>query len=147
MSKVIGFALAAALIGLSIAAAQQGQQKKTAPAVKKGSVTASKKATAKKGAAKKSSATWRNRQMAPTPDRYREIQNALAARGFLSPDNATGAWGQSSVEGLKRFQAEQNLEPSGKINSLSLIALGLGPKRDPAPALPKPPNADQNPGQ
>jgi hypothetical protein len=40
---------------------------------------------------------------------------------------------------LKKFQAEQNLESSGKINSLSLIALGLGPKRDPSPAAPKPP--------
>jgi hypothetical protein len=30
---------------------------------------------------------------------------------------------------LKRFQREQNLPDDGKIGSLSLIALGLGPKR------------------
>ena len=89
--------------------------------------------------------TWRNRQMAPSPDRYREIQGALAAKGFLSPDDATGTWNQTSSDALKKFQAEQNLESSGKINSLSLIALGLGPKRDPSPAAPKPPSIP--PGQ
>ncbi len=36
------------------------------------------------------------------------------------------------MEALKRFQAAQNLEVTGKINSLSLIALGLGPKREAA---------------
>jgi hypothetical protein len=34
---------------------------------------------------------------------------------------------------LRRFQREQNLGDDGKIGSLSLIALGLGPKRS-APA-------------
>jgi hypothetical protein len=83
--------------------------------------------------------------MAPSPDRYREIQGALAAKGFLSPEDATGTWNQTSSDALKKFQAEQNLESSGKINSLSLIALGLGPKRDASPAAPKPPSIP--PGQ
>jgi hypothetical protein len=78
-------------------------------------------------------ATWRNRQMAPTPDRYREIQDALAAKGYLGSDNCTGAWDQTSVEALKRFQTDQNLGSTGKINSLSLIALGLGPKHGAPP--------------
>jgi hypothetical protein len=31
---------------------------------------------------------------------------------------------------MRRFQKDQNLEPTGKPNqSLSIIALGLGPKR------------------
>jgi hypothetical protein len=87
--------------------------------------------------------TWRNRQTSPSPERYREIQGALAAKGFLQPEDATGTWNQTSSDALKKFQAEQNLESSGKINSLSLIALGLGPHRDPAP--PKAPL--QPPGQ
>jgi hypothetical protein len=78
--------------------------------------------------------TWRNRQLAPSPDRYREIQQALAAKGYMQPDQATGTWDQNSTDAMKRFQMEQNLEPSGKINSLSLIALGLGPKHDALPA-------------
>ena len=81
--------------------------------------------------------TWRNRQLAPTPQRYKEIQDALAAKGYLKPEDANGAWNQASVDALKKFQAGQNLDSTGKINSLSLIALGLGPKRETAP--PKPP--------
>ena len=42
---------------------------------------------------------------------------------------ANGTWDSDSADALKRFQADQNLTPDGKINSLSLIALGLGPKR------------------
>lgn len=34
---------------------------------------------------------------------------------------------------MKRFQEEHAITPNGKINALSLIALGLGPKRGPAP--------------
>ena len=71
--------------------------------------------------------TWRAGQMAPTPDRYKEIQDALAKRGYLHGE-ATGAWDQESADALRRFQQDQNLQPSGKLNSLSIIALGLGPK-------------------
>src|SRR5271157_28446 len=81
--------------------------------------------------------TWRNRQLAPTPQRYKEIQDALAAKGYLKPEDANGTWTPASVDALKKFQAGQNLDSTGKINSLSLIALGLGPKRE--TAAPKPP--------
>ena len=90
----------------------------------------------KKGPPAKS-VTWRNRQLAPTPQRYKEIQDALAAKGYLNPEDASGAWNQASVDALKKFQAGQNLDSTGKINSLSLIALGLGPRRE--TAAPKPP--------
>jgi hypothetical protein len=84
----------------------------------------------KKAPVVRNTTTWRNRQTAPTPDRYREIQDALVARGYLPAEEATGNWGPSSADALKKFQAEQTLESTGKINSLSLIALGLGPHRD-----------------
>lgn len=67
-------------------------------------------------------------QQQPTPDRYREIQQALADRGYLKAE-PNGVWGQDSTEALKRFQEDQNLKPTGKLDSLSLITLGLGPKR------------------
>jgi hypothetical protein len=76
--------------------------------------------------------TWRNRQLAPTAQRYREIQQALADKGYLQPEEVSGNWNQGSIDALKKFQTAQNLEATGKINSLSLIALGLGPKRDTA---------------
>ena len=88
--------------------------------------------------------TWRNRQMAPTPNRYKEIQSALAAKGYLKPEDVNGSWNQASVAALRKFQSEQNLESTGKINSLSLIALGLGPKHEtPAAPMKVPPDPGQ----
>jgi peptidoglycan hydrolase-like protein with peptidoglycan-binding domain len=74
----------------------------------------------------------RGPQLAPTKERYKQIQEALAAKGYLKPSEATGQWTATSIDALKRFQANQNLEATGKINSLSLIALGLGPKHETA---------------
>jgi hypothetical protein len=68
-------------------------------------------------------------QLHPTPDRYKEIQQALAERGYFS-GAVDGQWGADSVDALKRFQMEHNAGDDGKINSLSLIQLGLGPTRD-----------------
>lgn len=103
--------------------------KKTA--AKKGSTKkgSSKLAASKKGAKRSRRPSWRNTKRTPTPERYKEIQQALASKGYLEgvPD---GVWSQQSVDALKRFQQDQNLDPSGKITSLSLIALGLGPKYD-----------------
>lgn len=32
--------------------------------------------------------TWRYRQMAPSPERYKEIQDALVSKGYLKPEEA-----------------------------------------------------------
>jgi len=93
------------------------------------------KASAAKGRKGVRRTTWRNRQLAPTPERYKEIQTALAAKGYLSAEDATGQWNQKSIDALKRFQDEQKIAATGKLNSLSLIALGLGPKHDNQAAL------------
>jgi Putative peptidoglycan binding domain len=81
------------------------------------------------------------RQMQPTPERYKEIQQALVSRGYLRTD-PSGTWDQETMDAMRRFQEDQNIDPTGKIDSLSLIALGLGPKheiaRAPAAAEPKP---------
>lgn len=71
----------------------------------------------------------RSYQQQPTQDRYREIQQALGEKGYFAgePD---GNWGAESVDALKRFQRDQNLTEDGKIGALSLIALGLGPRRN-----------------
>jgi peptidoglycan hydrolase-like protein with peptidoglycan-binding domain len=70
----------------------------------------------------------RSNQLQPTPERYKEIQQALADKGYFR-GTADGNWGTESVDALKRFQRDQNLTEDGKLGSLSLIALGLGPKR------------------
>lgn len=96
--------------------------------------TSAKQASSKKPAAKRTSATTaaasyrRSTQREPAPERYKEIQQSLADKGyFAGPVN--GAWGADSVEALKRFQRDENIGDDGKLGSLSLIALGLGPKR------------------
>jgi peptidoglycan hydrolase-like protein with peptidoglycan-binding domain len=103
----------------------------TTPATPKKKVSSKKTATKRR---KPAVASWRTTQKAPTPDRYKQIQQALASKGYLEPGAPSGVWDNSSVEALKKFQADQKLEPSGKLDSLSLIGLGLGPKRDQQPA-------------
>jgi hypothetical protein len=68
-------------------------------------------------------------QLHPDPARYQEIQKALAERGYFKGE-ANGVWGDDSADAMKRFQTDQKLEPDGKINSLSLVGLGLGARHD-----------------
>jgi len=93
---------------------------------------------------KYAAAPRRATQQQPDQERTREIQQALIAKGY--PVDATGVWGPQSVEALKKFQEDQhinNLSGRGKLDSLTLIALGLGPRRDPPPASASP--AEQAP--
>jgi peptidoglycan hydrolase-like protein with peptidoglycan-binding domain len=109
------------------ATAPKASQAKGSTAAKK---TAGKKASAKPASKKKLAASRyrRTTQREPTAERYQEIQQSLADKGYYSgPVN--GAWGPDSVEALKRFQRDQNIGDDGKLGSLSLIALGLGPQR------------------
>ena len=149
MRKYLVLALAMFLVGTAAYAAaapatakkSSSSKKKTAPSATR---TPSRKAAASKRSAVKSSSSRKRSsrkttaarrspsQRTPSPDRYRDIQQALQAKGYFDgePD---GNWGPSSVAALKRFQSDQSLEPTGRINSLSLIALGLGPKHDKLP--------------
>ncbi len=88
------------------------------------------KSTVKVSAAKKKPAPVVHRsQQQPSADRYKEIQQALADKGYFKAE-PDGNWGPASIDALKHFQHDQKLVEDGKIGSLSLIALGLGPKRD-----------------
>lgn len=68
-------------------------------------------------------------QLHPDPDRYRQIQQALAGKGYFKGD-VNGVWGPDSASALQRFQTDRKLPNDGHINAPSLIALGLGPKHD-----------------
>jgi hypothetical protein len=121
-----------------------------AAAAKKPSSTQAKSGTASKSKGKTTARRGRSRgrtqiarrptrpgQKVPTPDRVKEIQGSLRAKGYeVQP---TGAWDKQSEAAMKKFQQDQNLEGNGKLTALSLIALGLGPKHEPAPANPPPP--------
>jgi murein L,D-transpeptidase YcbB/YkuD len=64
-------------------------------------------------------------QAAPTSDRISEIQAALVKAGAYSGD-PSGKWDDSSISAMKKFQQENGLEPSGKLDALTLQKLGLG---------------------
>lgn len=133
LRKIIAVAAAGltCAAGLSAATTQKKDptpQKPTAAAAPK--TKAPVRATQHKPAARSphsTKAAWHPGQTAPTPERYKEIQEALAKKGYLHGD-ASGEWNQDSADALRRFQQDQNLQASGKLDSLSIIALGLGPK-------------------
>jgi peptidoglycan hydrolase-like protein with peptidoglycan-binding domain len=102
---------------------------KIAAGTKSGHATKSGTRTTKRASATRSRKSTPPRQQTPSADRYAEIQQALAAKGYFT-GQANGVWGPDSIEAMKRFQADQKLPPDGKIGSLSLIALGLGPKHE-----------------
>ncbi len=79
-------------------------------------------------------------QASPTADRYREIQDALAAQGYLKTPS-TGVWDKDSIDAMQRFQKDKNLDPTGKLTARSLGLLGLGPKPQETSMLPPNPPA------
>lgn len=119
----------------------------TKRATGKAKASSSKRTTVKKSTRSKSARSSRarrataSRQQAPTPERYREIQQALADRGYYKGE-VDGRWDSECVAALKQFQQEQNLNPDGKLGALSIIALGLGPKYE-SSALVKPEATEQ----
>ena len=136
MHKVILAGLAVAALACSSLAATPAKSKKkrhpstttSATHARKQSTAASKTTAGKKSAAtgskatraaagrkgQKSRAVARSHQQAPTPDRYREIQQALASKGYFQGE-PNGEWGSESSDALKRFQTDQSLMPDGKI--------------------------------
>ncbi len=86
------------------------------------------------GAAKKSSKAGKSSgrkskrvkgQAAPAPERINEIQGALAKNGAYTGE-ATGKWDDTTVAAMKKFQASHGLNPTGKMDALTLQKLGLG---------------------
>lgn len=64
-------------------------------------------------------------QKAPTAERISEIQSALARGGYYSND-PNGKWDGDTVSALQKFQSANGLEPTGKLDALSLQKMGLG---------------------
>jgi len=79
--------------------------------------------------------------MAPMPDRIEEIQSALARGGYYKGD-PNGKMDAGTQDALKHFQEGNGINPTGKIDALTLEKLGLGsdtagvgaPKQTPPPA-------------
>jgi peptidoglycan hydrolase-like protein with peptidoglycan-binding domain len=126
-------AFVAALLGISLTALATPQTAQITTA-KSAKATTAKTSVKSSGAHRRASRRLPphpSYQLHPDAERYRQIQQALAERGYFK-GQVNGDWGDDSVEALKRFQADQKLEDDGKINALTLIGLGLGPKHESA---------------
>lgn len=128
MPKTILLLVAVSAMAWPLSAAVKKKPVKKHPHVTTASHKTTKTAKSKISKSKAVAGHRRSYQQAPTPERYKEIQQALVSKGYLHGE-PTGQWDADSADALKRFQTDQNLTPDGKLSSLSLIALGLGPKR------------------
>jgi peptidoglycan hydrolase-like protein with peptidoglycan-binding domain len=124
------------LLGLAAVpqSSSKNPPKKAAPAKSTATTKAVPSQSAPQSAANKSAAAKKKRiaaapkQNAPTQDRMREIQQALTQKGFtVAP---SGMLDPATADALRRFQGQQNLPSTGKLDSMTLISLGLGPKRE-----------------
>ena len=112
----------------------------TAPAPQQ--ATSSTTASSKKKSTKKRHASKREpTQKAPTPERISEIQSALARNGYYQ-GNPNGKWDSNTISAMQKFQSDNGLSNSGKIDASSLQKLGLGSGTAgvdaPKPLTPKP---------
>jgi hypothetical protein len=90
-------------------------------------------ASSKSKSTKKKKRTRRSRRRstrmrlpkAPTPARISEIQSALARGGYYEAD-PNGKWDAKTVAAVRRFQSDNNLDATGKLDAPTLQKLGLG---------------------
>jgi peptidoglycan hydrolase-like protein with peptidoglycan-binding domain len=131
MTRLILAAMAVGSLTLPAAfAAQTSSARKTSQKPTTGTTTAktTTRTTKKSSRTRKSSTRKSNRvkgQAAPTPDRVNDIQGALAKNGAYT-GSPTGKWDDSTVEAMKKFQVSHGLNPTGKMDALTLQKLGFG---------------------
>lgn len=114
---IAAFALGCVSLCASMASAHAPQTSSSAPAT-----------TAKKPVSKKKRHHYARRQpsqKAPTPDRISEIQAALARNGYYQGD-PNGKWDATAVGAMRKFQSDNGLDATGKLDARSLQKLGLG---------------------
>lgn len=131
MTRLILAAMAVSSLTLPAAFAVQTTTARKTTSKPTTATTAAKTAS---GTGKKSSKTGKSSskkskrvkgQAAPTTDRINEIQGALAKNGAYAGE-PSGKWDDSTVEAMKKFQAARGLNPTGKMDALTLQKLGLG---------------------
>jgi len=141
LSGSILAAIAAGGLALSAVAAEsmsQAAQKATTHSSTHSASSSSKKPGTKSSSKKKAKKV--KGQAAPTAERISEIQEALARKGAL--DGApTGKWDDSTSEAVRRFQSSKGLNPTGKLDALTLQKLGLGSETAGLAAPTPPPNS------
>jgi peptidoglycan hydrolase-like protein with peptidoglycan-binding domain len=102
--------------------ARLSPQQASSSAAPASSTTASKK---KKSSKKHHASKREPTQKAPTPERISEIQSALARGGYYQ-GNPNGKWDSNTISAMQKFQSDNGLSNSGKIDATTLQKLGLG---------------------
>jgi len=115
--------MASAALGHAAAGNTASSSKPAASAAKKPAATAAHSAVRRRTAVHH--AVLVHAQLAPAPSRISEIQAALAKDGAYQ-GTPNGRWDAASIDAMRQFQSEHNLNPSGKIDALTLQKLGLG---------------------
>src|SRR5271155_3555062 len=123
-------------------AARSPQQSSAASAPTNSAATTTTTAATKKKSSKKHHGSKREpTQKAPTPERISEIQSALAHGGYYQ-GTPNGKWDSNTISAMQKFQSDNGLSNSGKIDAPSLQKLGLGSGTAgvdaPKPITPKP---------
>jgi photosystem II stability/assembly factor-like uncharacterized protein len=92
-----------------------------------------KKTPAKKTVKKIAATTPKRRTAAPDTDSIKQAQEALKAAGYHvgEPD---GKPGPATTAALKKFQGDRHLPVTGKLDVITLAALGVGKGSDPSAA-------------
>lgn len=128
MGDISAWVLAAALAAVPFASPAQGAISHTRHTrhVRPQAASSSPSATTAKKKTKHRRHSHREvGQKAPTPDRIKEIQSALARDGAYQGD-PTGKMDSNTVAALQKFQTEHGLDPSGKLDAPTLQKMGLG---------------------
>jgi hypothetical protein len=89
------------------------------------SATAHSATTKKKKSHHRHSSGRQSFQKAPTPARISEIQGALGRGGYYQGE-PNGRWDSNTVSALQKFQSDNGMNASGKLDAPSLQKLGLG---------------------
>ncbi len=123
----LAYASCASAHPVSVAtAARSPQQTSGASAPANSAATTTTTGATKKKSSKKHHASKREpTQKAPTPQRISEIQSALAHGGYYQ-GTPNGKWDANTVAAMQKFQSDNGLSNSGKIDATSLEKLGLG---------------------
>lgn len=87
--------------------------------------TSSSKTKKKHSSSKSKKKSRAKAQTAPTPDRIKEIQSALQREGAYD-GQPTGKWDAATADAMRKYQDKNGINPTGKIDALSLEKLGLG---------------------
>ncbi len=122
----LGAALALGLLPAQpSAAAPAAQSKKPHKPTHAARSTPASRASSRGKTSRRSRRSRVRKQLAPTPERIREIQSALANAGYYQ-EKPTGKWDATTADAMRRFQEANGLNSTGKIDALSLQKLGLG---------------------